>query len=107
MTLKSDANKVPSERLKFCARLHTHNFNPSVASSDYNALTNFNLGPFSNDLRELSFNVSIVDDHIPEDAEIFSTNLTLDSAGQDQLRNRVIVSPAIAAVTIQDDGKQL
>ena len=57
-------------------------------------------------MRQLSFNVSILDDSIPEDAEMFSTSLTLDLADQARLDNRVIVSPDVATVTIQDnDGK--
>ena len=50
--------------------------------------------------------MSIVNDSIPEDAEMFSANLTLDPADQARLGNRVIVD--VANVTIQDDdGKQL
>ena len=88
----------------FC--LHAHAFHLSVAPGDYGGLTNFRLGPFSNDVRELSFNVSIVNDNIPEDAETFSASLTLDPADQARLGNRVQVSPSVATVTIQDnDGK--
>ena len=72
----------------------------------YHALTNFPLGPFSDDVRELSFSVSVVDDSIPEDDEMFNVSLTLDPADQARLGNRVIVSPDVATVTIQDnDGK--
>ena len=57
-------------------------------------------------MRELSFNVSIVNDSIPEDAEMFNVSLTLDPADQARLGNRVIVSPDVATITIQeDDGK--
>ena len=57
-------------------------------------------------MRQLSFNVSIVNDSIPEDDEMFSASLTLDPAAQDRLGNRVTVSPNVATVTIQDnDGK--
>ena len=77
-----------------------------LTDSDYDARTNFRLGPFSDDVRELSFNVSIVDDNTPEDAEMFHANLTLDSADQDRLGDRVKVSHNAATVTIQDnDGK--
>ena len=48
--------------------------------------------------------MSIVNDSIPEGDEIFSASLT---AGQDRLGNRVTVSPDVATVTIQDDGKSL
>ena len=74
---------------------------------DYRALTNFPLGPFSDGVRELSFDVSIVDDSDPEDIEMFRVSLTLDPAGQAMLGNRVRVSPNVATVTILDDGKQL
>ena len=74
---------------------------------DYHALTNFPLGPFSDDVRELSFNVSIVNDSTPEGDEMFRIILTLDSAGQDRLSSRVRVEPNVATITIQDDGKQL
>ena len=84
--------------------MHTHI--SSVAPGDYGNLTNFRLGPFSNDVRQLSFNVSIVDDNIPEDVEMFNVSLTLDPADQATLGNRVTVSPDVATVTIQDsDGK--
>ena len=57
-------------------------------------------------MRQLSFNVPIVDDSIPEDAEMFSTSLKLDTADQARLGSHVIVSPDVATVTIQDsDGK--
>ena len=57
-------------------------------------------------MRELSFNVSIVNDNIPEDVEMFNVSLTLDPADQARLGDRVIVSPDVATVTIQDnDGK--
>ena len=86
---------------------HTHtctHFHPFVAPSDYVALTNFRLGPFSNDVRELSYNVSIVNDSIPEDSEMFRATLTLEGADQAEL---VTVSPDEADVTIQDnDGRQ-
>ena len=68
------------------------------------------MGPFNNDVRQLSFNVSIVNDNIPEEAEIFNVSLTLDPADQARLRNhtRVTVSPDVATVTIQDDeGKHV
>ena len=54
-------------------------------------------------MRQLSFNLSIVNDSVPEDAETFNVSLTLDPADQARLGNRVIVSPDVATVTIQDD----
>ena len=77
---------------------HTHSY---VAPYDYDAQTK-SLGEFSNDERELSFNVSIMDDSIPEDAEMFNVSLTLASQS-----SRVTVLPAEATITIKDDGKQL
>ena len=47
--------------------------------------------------------MSIVDDNIPEDVEMFNVSLTFNPADQDRLGNRVIVSPDVATVTIQDD----
>ena len=56
-------------------------------------------------MRQLSFNVSIMDDNIPEDAETFGASLTLDLAGRARLGSRVTASTS-ATVTIQDnDGK--
>ena len=82
-------------------------FPPSVAPGDYGNLTNSRLGPFNNDVRQLYFNVSIVNDNIPEDAEMFNVSLTLDPADQARFSNRVTVSPSAATVTIQDDeGKK-
>ena len=54
-------------------------------------------------MRQLSFNLSIVNDNIPEGAETFNVSLTLDSADQVRLGNRMTVSPDVATVTIQDD----
>ena len=85
-------------------------FPPSVAPGDYGALTIniFCLGSFNNSVHQLSFNVSIVNDNIPEDDEMFRARLTLDSADQARLGNRVRVSPHVATITIQDnDGKHL
>ena len=78
------------------------NTHPSVAPGDYGALTNFSLGPFNNDVHQLSFNVSIVDDNIPEDAEMFNVSLTLDPVKQARLGNRVTISPDVATFTILD-----
>ena len=83
-------------------------FLPCTAPSDYDDLNSFRLGPFNNSVRQLSFNVSIVNDNIPEDAKMFSASLTLDPADQARLGNRVTVSPNVATVTIQDnDGKAI
>ena len=68
---------------------------------------NFRLGPFNNGVRQLSFNVSIVDDSIPEDDEMFNVSLTLDPADQARLGNRVTVSPDVTTLTIQDNGKHV
>ena len=54
-------------------------------------------------MRQLSFNLSIVNDSVPEDDETFNVSLTLDPADRARLGNRVIVSPDMATVTIQDD----
>ena len=78
----------------------------SVAAGDYGNLTNFPLGPFNNSVRQLSFTVSIVDDSIPEDIEMFNISLTLAPADQARLGNRVTVSPDVATVTIQDDDSK-
>ena len=57
-------------------------------------------------MRQHSFNVSIVNGNTPEDAEVFSASLTIESTDKARLGNRVTVSPDIATVTIQDnDGK--
>ena len=58
-------------------------------------------------MRQLSFSVSITNDNITEDAEIFSARLTLDPVDQARLGNRVrVLLPDVATVTIQDtDGK--
>ena len=91
------------------AHTHTHTtFHQCLARGDYGNLTNFSLGPFNDDVRQLSFNVSIMDDNITEDAEMFSVSLTLDPADQARIGNRVIVLLDVTNVTIQDDdGKQL
>jgi len=83
--------------------MQSHTIHLSIAPGDYGALTDFPLGPFSNSVRQLSFNVSIVNDVIPEDDETFIANLTLSPADQVRLGNRVTVQPDSATVTIQDD----
>ena len=78
-----------------------HRSHPSTGIGDYGALTGFRLGPFSNDVRQLSFNVSIMDDMIPEEDEVFTASLILSPDGI-----LVIVAPDLATVTIlDDDGK--
>ena len=85
---------------------YAHLLHPFLDSGDYVPLTNFRLGPFNNTVHQVSFNVTIGNDSIPEDAEMFNVSLTLDPADQARLGNRVIVSPHVATVTIQDnDGK--
>ena len=91
-----------------CPLTHTHTLtithNPSIAPGDYGALTDFSLGPFSNSVRQLSFNVSIVNDVIldPED-ETFTASLALAPADRARLGTRVTVNPDLATVTILDD----
>ena len=59
-------------------------------------------------MRQLSFEVSIVNDSIPEDAEVFSASLTLRSAERAELVGNVTVLPAVATATIVDnDGKNI
>ena len=53
-------------------------------------------------MRQISFNVSIVNDAIPEDDEDFTARLTLLPADQPRLRNRVTVQPDSVTVTILD-----
>ena len=49
--------------------------------------------------------MSIVNDNVPEDTEMFSVSLTLDPADQARLGN-VTLSPDVATVAIlDDDGK--
>ena len=51
--------------------------------------------------------MSIVNDNIPEDAEMFRVSLTLDPADRNRLGSRVTVSPDETTVTIEDnDGRQ-
>ena len=83
--------------------MQSHTIHLSIAPSDYGALTDFSLGPFSDSVRQLSFNVSIVDDMIPENDETFTANLTLLPADRARLGNRVTVNPDLATVTIEDD----
>jgi len=58
-------------------------------------------------VRQLSFNVSIENDAIPEDDEDFTARLTLLPADQARLRSRVTVRPDLATVTILDDDGTL
>ena len=86
---------------------HAHTILPSAAPGDYSALNKLCLGPFNNSVRQLSFNVTIVNDNIPEDDEMFNGSLTLDPDDRARLGNRLTVSPSAATATIQDgDGKK-
>jgi len=88
--------------------MQSHTIHLSIAPGDYGALTDFRLGPFSNSVRQLSFNVSIVNDVIPEDDEVFNASLTLTPADQATFGDVVTVAPDLASVTIlDDDGKSL
>ena len=87
--------------------IQLHTICLSTAPSDYGALTDFRLGPFSNSVRQLSFNVSIVNDMIPEDDEDFTASLTLSPADRTRLGTRVTVDPDLATVTIEDDDGTL
>ena len=80
-----------------------HTISLSIAPGDYGALAGFPLGPFSNSVRQLSFNVSIVDDVTPEGTETFTANLTLSPADRARLGDRVTVNPDLATVTILDN----
>jgi len=83
--------------------MQSHTIHLSIAPGDYGALTGLSLGPFNNIVRQLSFNVSIVNDMFPENNETFIANLTLSPADQARLGNRATVQPDSATVTIQDD----
>ena len=87
--------------------IQSHTIHLSIAPGDYGAPSGFSLGPFSNSVRQLSFNVSIVDDAIPENDEDFTANLTLAPADRARLGNRVTVNPDVATVTIEDDDGTL
>ena len=88
--------------------MHSHTYNHlSVAPGDYGALADFSVGPFSDSVRQLSFNVSIVDDMIPEDDEDFTASLTLAPADRTRLGTRVTVDPDLATVTIEDNDGTL
>ena len=54
-------------------------------------------------MRQVSFNVSIVNDIIPENDEIVSASLILDPADQARLGNRMTVTPEVSTITIQDN----
>ena len=92
-----------------CTHTHSqsHTIHLSVAPGDYGALAGFSLGPFSDSVRQLSFNVSIVDDMIPEDDEDFTARLTLAPADRTRLGTRVTVDPDLATVTIEDNDGTL
>ena len=78
-----------------------------IDHDDYGFLSNFHLGPFKNDVHQLSFNVSVVDDDIPEDTELFRISLAIVPADRARLGNRVTVSPDVGTVTIQDNDRKL
>ena len=81
---------------------HSHAYLPLPVYTSHST-ADFRLGPFSNDVRELSFNVSIEDDMIPEENEEFTATLTLSPADQARFGNFVMVAPDLASITIMDD----
>ena len=87
--------------------IQSHTIHLSIAPGDYGALTDFAVGPFSDSVRQLSFNVSIVDDMIPENNENFTARLTLAPADRTRLGTRVTVDPDLATVTIEDNDGTL
>ena len=54
-------------------------------------------------MRQLSFNLSIVNDVILEENEDFTASLTVSPADRTRLGNRVTVQPNVATITILDD----
>ena len=58
-------------------------------------------------MRQIFFNVTIVNDMIPEDNEDFTASLTLSPADRARLGTRVTVQPDLATVRIQDDDGTL
>ena len=92
---------------KQLTHIQSQTINLSIAPSDYGALAGFSLGPFSNSVRQLSFNVSIVNDTIPEDDEDFTASLTLSPADRARLGTHVTVDPDLATVTIEDNDGTL
>ena len=62
------------------------------------------LGPFGNNNRLQCFNVSVVDDDVPEEVEEFMTNVTFCPG--EPVPPRVDINPQNATtVIIDDDGK--
>ena len=80
--------------------MHAHTHLSSICSGDYDPLTKFCLGPFNDSVDQLSFNVSIVNDNIPEDDEMFSARLGLHPTDQARISNCVTVTPDVPTVTI-------
>jgi len=79
----------------------------SIMDADYVSIMT-TLATFTNDQPRQCFNVSIVNDVIPEDDEVFNASLTLSPADQATFGELVTVAPDLASVTILDDeGKSL
>ena len=101
------AQQTNTQHTHTLTHIQSHTIHLSTAPSDYDTLAGFSLGPFSNSVRQLSFNVPIVNDTFPEDDEDFTASLTLSPADGARLGTRVTVDPDLATVTIEDDDGTL
>ena len=72
---------------------------------DYGQVTNMPLGPFGNSNRIQCFNVTIVDDNVPEDNEEFMTVVTFCPG--ELVPPNTIITPPNSTVTIGDNDREL
>jgi len=75
-----------------------------LGNSDYTAITNQIVGPFSNSRRQECFSVEIINDIIPENLENFFLDLAPPPG---ETLERVTITPSQATVTIEDDDREL
>ena len=73
-------------------------------NSDYMAITNQIVGPFSDSRRQKCFLVEITNDTIPENSENFFLDL---ASPPGEMLEHVTISPSQATVTIEDDDREL
>ncbi len=77
---------------------------------DYTAIRSSNrdvLRTLSDSQRRACFNVSITNDMLPEDTEIFFLSLSFDDSIDQAVRDRVVIEPSQVYVDILDNDGML
>jgi len=74
------------------------------AGTDFNEVMNMRLGPFGNNNRLQCFNVTVVDDNVPEDIEEFMTVVTFCPG--EPVPPNTNITPPNSTVVIRDNDSE-